>query len=98
MACDAGHVDAGERCIAMSADTAVVARAGHSWNFFLKESTLAIEHFLCKPQYYQISRGAQELEISRYFARKITATTETEGGPETIENVSKPQALPLPPE
>lgn len=67
MACDAGHLNATERCVVMSADTAVIARAGHSNNFFRKSSTLAIEHILCKPQFYQISRGLQEERIAKSF-------------------------------
>ena len=70
MACDAGYLDAGERCIGMSADTAMIMRAGHSWQFLRPASTIAVEHILCKPQYYQISRGDQELEIARYYSRE----------------------------
>ena len=67
MACDAGVLDAGERCIAMTNDTAVVLRAGHSFNFLRNTATLAIEQFICKPQFYQVTRGARELAIARQF-------------------------------
>jgi hypothetical protein len=67
MACDAGLLDAGDRCITMTNDTAVVLRAGHSFNFLRNTSTFAIEQFICKPQFYQITRGSRELAIARQF-------------------------------
>jgi len=56
IACDAGNVNEGERCIAMCADTALVLRAGHSYRFGRDNSLLSIEHIICKPVNYQITR------------------------------------------
>jgi hypothetical protein len=67
MSCDGGVIDAGERCIAMTTDTAIVARAGHSFSFMRPTSTFAIEQFICKPQFYQITRGDRELAIAQRF-------------------------------
>lgn len=86
MACDAGQLDAGERCIAMTSDTAVVARAGHSFNFLKRTSNFAIEQFICKPQYYQITRGPWELDIAKHFGGVTiegSAGTSTEDVPVT---------------
>jgi len=74
MACDAGHLNAGERCIAMSADTAIVARSGHSYQIFQKAWTFAVEHFLCKPQYYQITRGDWEVKIGSFYNQELLGT------------------------
>lgn len=58
MATDAGYLSEGERCIVMSADTALVMRAGNAFRFMQPHSKVAIEHVLCKPLTYQISRSA----------------------------------------
>ena len=79
MACDASALDAGERCIVMTSDTAIVARAGHSFNFMRPTSAFAIEQFICKPQYYQITRGPRELRMAEEFhglTLESTATSE----------------------
>ena len=57
MACDSGYVNEGERCIVMSADTALVVRAGHAYRFLSEASAFAIEHVLCKPVNYQITKA-----------------------------------------
>jgi hypothetical protein len=56
MACDAGAVAAGKRCIAMAADTAVVAHSENAFRFLGDQSRFAIEHVICKPVAYSISR------------------------------------------
>lgn len=89
MACDAGHLDAGERCLVMSADTGLIMRAGHSWQFFQRTSTAAVEHIVCKPLYYQISRTKQELEIASFYSRQLPENDEVRE-----ENVT-PKTLPL---
>lgn len=58
MAADAGYLSEGERCIVMSADTALVMRAGNAFRFMKPHSKAAVEHVLCKPLTYQISRRA----------------------------------------
>lgn len=56
VACDAGVVPAGERCIAMSADTAIVAHSENAFRFLNDRSRFAVEHVICKPVAYTISR------------------------------------------
>lgn len=56
MACDAGAIQAGKRCIAMTADTAIVAHAEHAFRFLSNQSRFSVEHILCKPVAYSITR------------------------------------------
>jgi len=61
MACDAGYLAEGERCIVMSADTALIMRAGNAFRFLKPHSRAAVEHILCKPLVYQITRRVATL-------------------------------------
>lgn len=80
MATDAGYLAEGERCIAMSADTAMIMRAGNAFRFLKPYSRVSVEHILCKPINYQISRrGAEPMEKS------VTPITE--------QSVPSPRAL-----
>lgn len=56
MACDAGEISAGERSIAMVADTAILAHTENAFRFFADNSRFAVEHIICKPIAYSISR------------------------------------------
>jgi hypothetical protein len=64
MACDGGYLKDGERCIVMTADTALIMRAGNAFRFLKLRSRAAIEHVLCKPLNYQISRPHVQVEIN----------------------------------
>jgi hypothetical protein len=56
MGCDAGAIQPAQRCIAMSADTAIVAHAENAFNFLGDQSRFSIEHIICKPVAYSITR------------------------------------------
>ena len=66
MACDAGSLNTGQRCIAFSADKAIVARAAHTHSFLAKGSRFTVEHILCKPLRYQITRGDESPQIHKH--------------------------------
>lgn len=56
MACDAGAVTRLERVAAMSADTALVVIASQSESFFSADIGLLVEHIICRPSLYDISK------------------------------------------
>jgi hypothetical protein len=56
MACDAGAVTLADRVVAMSADTAIVARACQSESFLSPHTGLLIEHIVCRPRIFAISK------------------------------------------
>ena len=58
MACDCGKLAAGEKVIAMSADTAVVVQSSTSRLMFHPRDGIRIHEFLCKPM-YQKGNGAE---------------------------------------
>jgi hypothetical protein len=83
MATDAGYLTEGERCIVMSADTALVMRAGNAFRFLKPNSRAAIEHILCKPLEYQISRRAAN--PPEKSVQQITEATESVKGLGSVE-------------
>jgi len=56
MACDAGEVEVGERVVAVGADTAVVVIASRSESFLSPTDGLLVEHIICRPERYTISK------------------------------------------
>lgn len=58
LACDAGAVSPGERVAAMTADTSIVLLASHSENFLSPKHGLFVEHIICRPSLYDISKPA----------------------------------------
>lgn len=72
MACDAGAVSEGERIAVMSADTALVVIASQSESFLTASRGLLVEHIICRPSLYDISkpehrvtRAAQEANAAK---------------------------------
>ena len=57
MACDAGAIIRLERVAAMSADTAIVLVASQSESFFSNKTGLLVEHIICRPLLYDISKS-----------------------------------------
>lgn len=57
VACDAGEVLVGERVIAASADTSIVAIASRTETFLSKTEGLIVEELLCRPAIYDISKA-----------------------------------------
>jgi hypothetical protein len=56
MACDAGTIEAGERVVSCSADTAVVAFASRTDSFLSPTDGVLVEHIICRPARYTISK------------------------------------------
>ena len=56
MACDAGAVARGDTVVAMSADTAIVAHACQSESFLSPHAGLIVDHIVCRPRIYTISK------------------------------------------
>lgn len=56
LACDAGAIAPGERVVAMSADTSVQLIATHSELFLSATHGLLVEHIICRPSMYTISK------------------------------------------
>jgi len=88
MASDAGLIRQGDRCISMSADTALVCRGGHSHNFLSTKTTFAVEHIICKPLFYQISRP--ELNVGVFEEAQVPQSMETtDVSPDTSDTTSE---------
>lgn len=62
MAVDGGHIEPGEYVIAMSADTAIVARASLSTWLFHPSHGFEICEIICKPKYYTITHALDKKE------------------------------------
>ena len=60
VACDAGRVAVGERVAAATADTAIVAIASRTETFLSPTEGLLVEHILCRPSRYTISKMEHE--------------------------------------
>lgn len=74
MGCDAGAVPTGERCIAMSADTAIVAQPENTFRILGSKSRFSVEHIICKPITYSISRPS----VSQPSTTKIVSRRQGE--------------------
>ncbi|MHB0977711.1 MAG: hypothetical protein ACYC1U_11085 [Candidatus Aquicultorales bacterium] len=57
MACDAGAIEEGERIVAASADTSVVALAAHTESIFFDDVGLEISEIICKPSRLTFTRA-----------------------------------------
>jgi hypothetical protein len=60
MACDAGFVQHGDRVATLSADTALVVRACRTESFLSPLEGLLVEHIICRPARYTISKRIHE--------------------------------------
>jgi hypothetical protein len=56
VACDAGAIESGERVVALGADTSFVATACRTESFLSPFDGLLVEHIICRPLRYQISK------------------------------------------
>ncbi|MDX2021951.1 MAG: hypothetical protein SF187_17060 [Deltaproteobacteria bacterium] len=57
LACDAGHVRAGERIVALTSDTAMVVTASRTELWLSQTHGLLFEYFVCRPSVYNISKA-----------------------------------------
>lgn len=94
MACDAGVVKQGERIAVMSADTAMVVLACQSESFLSPTAGLLVEHIICRPLLYDISKRdhivthqvvRQQLEVQQ-LALQLDAANDTGAGEVAIED------------
>jgi len=69
VACDAGSVLSGERVVVAAADTAFVVIASRSENFLSPVEGLLVEHIICRPSQYQISKQ-HHASLARMWGRK----------------------------
>jgi uncharacterized protein len=89
VACDAGAIRQGERVAAMTADTAIIALATHTESFLSKYVGLIVEHVICRPSVYDVSkhehrhtemvlRAREEKAQQRRQARALKKARETD--------------------
>jgi hypothetical protein len=60
IACDAGVVEHAEKVVTMSADTAFVATACRTESFLSPSEGLLVDHIICRPSRYTISKRLHE--------------------------------------
>lgn len=73
LSCDAGVVEHGERVAVMTADTSLVVLASHSESFYSETAGLLVEHIICRPSLYDISRAHHYATVRAASAAESTA-------------------------
>jgi hypothetical protein len=63
VACDAGVVESGERVVVLGADTSFVAIACRTESFLSPYDGLLVEHIICRPSRYSISKRSHETMV-----------------------------------
>ena len=74
MACDAGEVDVGERVAALTADTSIVVLASRTETFLSEKNGLLVEHIICRPAKYNISKH-QHVFVENLWSSQIIEAT-----------------------
>jgi hypothetical protein len=74
MACDAGEIEIGEHVVAMSADTAIVARAAPTAQLLTE---LIVREIICKPVFLTIGKGE---EVTKDTPKQLPITLEGDSG------------------
>jgi hypothetical protein len=69
IACDAGYVAPGEKIATMTADTAIVVLASHTEMFLSPRTGLLVEHIICRPLLYDISKATHLVTVQAVAAR-----------------------------
>lgn len=107
IACDAGEIDIGERVVALTADTAIVAWASRTETFLSPQSGLLLEHFICRPKTYPLSKPDHKFAPRMWQEAPIEAPAESAGAQPALppaspanpsEQSTAPPAPPLPPQ
>lgn len=70
MACDAGEIDPGARVVSCSADTAIAALVSRTEMFLSPAEGLLVEHIICRPSRYTISKNGHTL-LARMWGAPI---------------------------
>jgi hypothetical protein len=76
MACDAGEIEIGEHVVAMSADTAIVARAAPTAQLLTE---LIVREIICKPVFLTIGKG-EEVTKDEDTPKQLPITLEGDSG------------------
>jgi hypothetical protein len=92
MACDAGAVRSLERVAAMSADTALVAIASHSEAFLSPKLGMLVEHIICRPALYDISKHLHFMTEFALSTNEPITQTELPLEPGAAEAEAEPEA------
>jgi hypothetical protein len=75
VACDAGAIQSGERVVVLSADTAFVVRACRTESFLSPVDGLLVEHIICRPARYTISKPLHESVMRDHVPRQLEQLT-----------------------
>lgn len=81
VACDAGMIEHGARVVVLSADTALVVRACRTESFLSPYEGLLVEHVICRPLRYDISKQRHEAVVPREVQAAATIETTAELSP-----------------
>lgn len=76
IACDAGFVQNGERVVVAAADTGFIARATRTETFLSPFEGMLIEHIICRPERYSISKPAHHA-FQAHFGAEVHPTLPT---------------------
>lgn len=95
LACDAGAVPLGERVVVASADTALIVWTSRTELFLSPRDGLLVEHILCRPRAYQISK-ANHRHVGRMWGAEIEVTP-VAFTPESSKALPLPATVPQPP-
>lgn len=88
LACDAGAVPLGERVVVASADTALIMWTSRTELFLSPWDGLLVEHIVCRPRSYQISK-ANHRQLGRMWGAELEAPAVA-----PVPIPMSPQALP----
>ncbi len=97
IACDAGTVESGDRVVVASADTAMAVIACRTESFLSPTEGLLVEHIICRPMRYSISKPKHQLAQQMWgMTNAPQAPSEASGGAPG-PNVSQSSTVPVPP-
>lgn len=75
VSCDAGMISHGSRVVTVSADTALAVRACRTESFLSPYEGLLVEHIICRPSLYTISKNFHETIASDASDDQVVETT-----------------------
>ena len=93
IACDAGAVPSGTRVVVATADTAFVAMASRTETFLSPYEGVLVEHLLCRPMRYSISK-AKHHHVDGMWGERLAEPPKQLPLPKTDEPEAEVLALP----
>lgn len=96
VACDAGVIQSGERVVAVSSDTAFVAIASRTESFLSPTEGLLIEHIICRPLRYRISKPTHTMVEQMWAPITISEPPQLEAAVRPEPEGSPPEPAPPP--